>query len=132
MQIKWWFEDLIEHRFDVTLKSNLGRERSGGASNNNPLTLKQLFDTLDYFGSECPYCGVAIIYPLKDGTLCCSGVLDHIVPVSKGGRFVKHNILMCCQTCNGTKHSMDKAQWLKRIAPERARKVDAFIRRRAF
>ena len=41
--------------------------------------------------------------------------LDHIVPVSKGGRNSRCNIAISCQPCNNKKRNKDLSQWLKEI-----------------
>ena len=43
----------------------------------------------------CHYCGRR--FPAKELTM------DHIVPVSRGGRSVKGNVVPCCKECNNRK-----------------------------
>ena len=44
---------------------------------------------------ECHYCGQA--FAKKDLTL------DHIVPLSRGGKSTKGNVVVACQPCNSDK-----------------------------
>ncbi|MBF0203770.1 MAG: HNH endonuclease [Desulfamplus sp.] len=51
----------------------------------------------------CHYC--QRIYPPKELTM------DHIVPISRGGRSVKNNVVPCCKTCNTKKLQMLPIEW---------------------
>ena len=37
--------------------------------------------------------------------------LDHIVPVSRGGRTTKGNCVPCCKECNNKKQSLTPVEW---------------------
>lgn len=50
------------------------------------------FKILEYYDFRCAYCGVSS----KDTQL----VIDHVVPVSKGGKTVFENLAAACQDCN--------------------------------
>lgn len=54
------------------------------------------------FGGCCAYCG---------GSGC---EVDHIVPVSKGGRDEIQNVLPACRRCNASKGNRDLGEWLAR------------------
>ena len=46
--------------------------------------------------------------------------MDHIVPVSRGGKSTKSNIVACCKECNNEKKYMTPAEMiLKKLADER-------------
>lgn len=49
----------------------------------------------------CRYCGTKL-YDRNDVTV------DHIKPLSKGGKTVASNLLICCKTCNKSKSSKHK------------------------
>lgn len=51
----------------------------------------------------CYYCKEKVIY--KDVTM------DHIVPLSQGGRSTKDNLVPCCKKCNTLKNSMMPIEW---------------------
>ncbi len=51
----------------------------------------------------CQYCGRR--FPAKELTM------DHIVPLSKGGKTTKGNLAVCCKTCNIQKKSNLLMEW---------------------
>lgn len=53
----------------------------------------------------CHYCGDR--FSAKELTM------DHIVPVSKGGKTTKGNVVPCCKTCNTEKKSKLLMEWDK-------------------
>ncbi len=63
--------------------------------------------------SKCFYCGVAILP--KDLTM------DHIVPIIRGGKSTKGNVVPACKECNNKKkHSlpMEWEEYMKRTSTE--------------
>lgn len=59
---------------------------------------------------SCHYCGQA--FASKDLTM------DHIIPVSRGGRSIKSNVVPCCTACNKNKRSMTPAERILRELEE--------------
>jgi len=55
---------------------------------------------VERFAGRCAYCGTS-------GT-----TIDHIVPISKGGRDEIGNVLPACKSCNSSKNNKDLAVWL--------------------
>jgi 5-methylcytosine-specific restriction endonuclease McrA len=51
----------------------------------------------------CHYCGKK--FPFKDITM------DHLVPLARGGRSTKDNLVPCCKDCNNLKKSMLPLEW---------------------
>lgn len=51
----------------------------------------------------CYYCEKS--FPAKELTM------DHIVPISKGGKSTKGNVVPCCKTCNTKKKSNLLMDW---------------------
>ena len=51
----------------------------------------------------CHYCGNK--FPPKELTM------DHIVPIARGGRSVKSNIVPCCKECNTKKRQCLPLEW---------------------
>lgn len=51
----------------------------------------------------CHYCHGH--YPPKELTM------DHVVPIARGGRSVKNNVVPCCKTCNTKKCQMVPIEW---------------------
>ncbi|MBI5581402.1 MAG: HNH endonuclease [Deltaproteobacteria bacterium] len=63
----------------------------------------------------CHYCGRT--FPPRELTM------DHIVPVSRGGRTTKGNVVACCKECNNAKKQLLPMEWedyLQRFGPTRA------------
>jgi 5-methylcytosine-specific restriction endonuclease McrA len=57
----------------------------------------------------CHYCGG--VFPPRDLTM------DHRVPLARGGRSVKSNLVACCKDCNSRKRHLlplEWAEWLER------------------
>ena len=52
---------------------------------------------------ECHYCGRST--PSKELTM------DHIVPVSRGGKSTKGNVVPCCKACNTAKKQLLPIEW---------------------
>ena len=51
----------------------------------------------------CYYCGK--IFSPKDLTM------DHIVPLARGGRSTKDNLVACCKECNTRKKTLLPLEW---------------------
>jgi 5-methylcytosine-specific restriction endonuclease McrA len=51
----------------------------------------------------CYYCGRKI--PAQELTM------DHIVPISRGGKSTKGNVLPCCKECNNQKKQLLPMEW---------------------
>ncbi len=51
----------------------------------------------------CGYCGAAT--PAKEMTM------DHIVPIARGGKSVKGNVIPCCKICNTKKKQLLPMEW---------------------
>ena len=58
----------------------------------------------------CHYCGKK--FPPEELTL------DHIVPVARGGRSTKGNLVVCCRSCNQEKKFLTPAELLLRRLSE--------------
>jgi len=52
---------------------------------------------------RCHYCGSPT--PAKELTM------DHIVPISRGGKSTRSNVVPCCKTCNNTKKQLLPMEW---------------------
>jgi 5-methylcytosine-specific restriction endonuclease McrA len=51
----------------------------------------------------CHYCGRSV--PPKELTM------DHVVPLVRGGRSTKGNVVPCCKECNTNKKSLLPMEW---------------------
>jgi 5-methylcytosine-specific restriction enzyme A len=52
---------------------------------------------------QCHYCGRR--FPPRELTM------DHVVPLSRGGRSVKANVVPCCKECNNQKQQLVPVEW---------------------
>jgi 5-methylcytosine-specific restriction endonuclease McrA len=52
---------------------------------------------------KCHYCGQQI--PAKELTM------DHVVPISRGGRSTKANVVAACKSCNTKKKQLLPMEW---------------------
>ena len=53
---------------------------------------------------KCSYCMVPLSLE--------SATMDHVVPLSRGGKTTMSNILVACKRCNTHKHSRTAVEWL--------------------
>ena len=51
----------------------------------------------------CHYCGRR--FPPAELTM------DHIVPIARGGRSTRSNVVPCCRECNASKQSLLPVEW---------------------
>lgn len=56
---------------------------------------------------HCHYCGTTLT-PM-------TATIDHIVPVSRGGKWRLDNLVLACQSCNIKKGSMPYAKFVRRV-----------------
>ncbi len=62
---------------------------------------------------KCHYCGRQV--PPRELTM------DHLVPIVRGGRSIKGNVVPCCKDCNSKKKYMLPTEWeeyLERLEDE--------------
>jgi len=52
---------------------------------------------------RCHYCGRST--PARELTM------DHVVPLTRGGRSVKSNLVTCCKECNNRKKNLLPQEW---------------------
>ncbi|MBA3313521.1 MAG: HNH endonuclease [Planctomycetaceae bacterium] len=58
---------------------------------------------------ECPRCAYC------DRDLKGGGTLDHVIPLSRGGRTTPDNTVLACGSCNSRKGDRTPAEWAARI-----------------
>ena len=58
----------------------------------------------------CHYCGRKVD--------ACEITMDHVVPLSRGGKSVKSNIVACCKDCNTKKSGRMPMEWDGDSGPE--------------
>ncbi len=67
---------------------------------------------------KCIYCGKA------------SESLDHLHPMSKGGKSITSNCVPCCLSCNGSKSDSEVLSWYRKqnfYDPRRAMAIRAWL-----
>lgn len=85
------------------------------------LTNEQWKETLSYFDNKCAYCGneSEVTY-------------DHFHPFSKGGDFMKGNIIPSCRSCNSSKNADYFHEWYPKqtfYSADRESKILKYIER---
>jgi len=81
---------------------------------------KDLEDCLNFFNHKDTYTGL----PMN------SVSQDHVIPVSKGGHYVRQNIVICEKSVNSSKHKSDMETWYRRqpfFSEERLSKIHEWI-----
>lgn len=57
----------------------------------------------------------------RDGDACvyCGGVerlgLDHVIPAENGGATTMRNLVVCCEECNGSKSTLNLADFIAKL-----------------
>lgn len=85
------------------------------------LTAKQWVIAQQYFNNRCAYCGKKRNKPIHQ---------DHVIPLSKGGEYTKHNIIPACYKCNSRKANKDMYQWYteyKHYNPQRMEAIEMYL-----
>lgn len=65
-------------------------------------------DAMIHFGGQCPICG-----KVEGRAKKAKFDRDHIVPLSKGGKTVRSNIMPCCPTCNRGRGNKEMFEWFR-------------------
>lgn len=66
----------------------------------------ELFDVVDIFKRDkwrCKSCGIKTPWAHRGTIKPTAPQLDHIIPISKGGKHIKTNVQLMCRSCNGSK-----------------------------
>lgn len=85
------------------------RNRAKGSDSCN-VTVVEWMKIINDFGNRCAYCR-------KAGQM----TIDHVVPLSRGGRHSISNLVPACRSCNKQKGSLTISEW--RLAPHLKSKV---------
>lgn len=109
-------EGLRSYRRANPEQSRLAKQRRRArlsGSRSLGITAAQWRALLTEFRGTCAYCKTAR-----------ATTIDHVVPISKGGRDEIDNVLPACGSCNSSKNNKDLAVWLRRkgfSAPDKCR-----------
>lgn len=94
-------KDYADHRNTYVQRAKLRRKRFKELRAD--LTYEMWLDTLLYFGNKCAYCGA-------EGELW----QEHVIPVVRGGEYIKSNIIPACPQCNLSKHDRELEVWYRK------------------
>jgi len=87
-------------------------------------SLEDWKDVMLYFRGRCSYCG-------RKQSRSVKLTKDHVVPVSKGGKTVRENIVPSCERCNSSKSGSDFEEWYVKqefYSDDRMKKIDKWIK----
>lgn len=88
------------------------------------------FDLLYREAKTCIYCACKLTRRTPDEWRATDATLDHLNPLSGGGVHGHVNVVICCASCNFSKHDRALAEWLTELRPERAAAVRRLYKRR--
>jgi len=95
------FVELVKEKISMNEKHRkVQQKRRHEKRGDFSLSVEEWEDVKKYFDYECAYCG-------KDAKL----TYDHFHPFSKGGDFMKGNIIPACHSCNSSKNNKDFNEW---------------------
>lgn len=110
-QINFWhlinrneFIKLVNEQLDINKTYAINKQKRRHEKRDDfALSDEEWNETLKYFRYQCAYCGSSekLTY-------------DHFYPFSKGGDFMKGNIIPCCKSCNSSKNSKLFEEWYKK------------------
>ena len=98
-------ESILKYRKTEKYKAvhvTSNRNRRGLKSNGTGVTTKQWNEILRRYNFRCAYCGT------QDNM-----TMDHVVPLSKGGKHSPSNVVPACACCNSKKCS--NSNWKPKI-----------------
>ncbi len=90
-------------------------------------SLEDWKDAMLYFRGRCAFCG-------RKQSRSVKLTKDHVVPVSKGGKTVRENIVPSCVRCNSSKSDNDMEEWYvkqKFYSDDRKERIDRWLEKMA-
>ena len=90
--------DIDEFGFSAADEDHIRREKSRGRELRKSQWWKNRLAT-----GRCHYCRGS--FPPRELTM------DHVVPISRGGRSARGNVVPCCKECNTRKQHMLPVEW---------------------
>lgn len=101
-QRTWYRRTIDERRLQSRRASHLRRLRVSGADTRKILDK----EWRRLYRSPCFYCGAVD-----------AGTVDHVIPISRGGRQSIGNLVPACGSCNSSKHDKLLVEWRYRNPP---------------
>lgn len=105
-----YYQENKEHYQEYAIM-HVHEVRAAEAGTGGAFTPEEWQDTIRLFNGKCAYCD-------QEKKL----TVDHVVPISRGGRNVIENIVPCCQQCNSSKWNKLLHEWRPDfVLPQRKR-----------
>jgi 5-methylcytosine-specific restriction endonuclease McrA len=86
------------------------------------VTKEFVFDCLFKSSDKCCYCLASIENTTK--------VVDHIIPIAKGGLHSARNLVVCCSACNRRKGAKTYSEWLDCLEPKQRKSAERLYYKR--
>lgn len=114
----------IKESIRIKNRTNIHSQKNRhGNGEFDSMTYEEWEETLEHFGHACAYCGTK-------GKMS----FDHVHPFSKGGNFIKANIIPACLSCNCSKQAHDLEEWYQSKSffdEESLNKINKFVEKNA-
>lgn len=72
------------------------------------ISQKDIIDLIDFYNSKCYYCTINVVRGINLH-------IDHVQPLSKGGKHNLENLVPACKTCNLKKGTKTKEEFLNSL-----------------
>ncbi len=92
-----------QSRFSLTTEADIKREKNKAREMRQTQWWKRQLSS-----GVCYYCGRSV--PPAELTM------DHIVPISRGGKTTRSNVVPACKTCNVKKRQLVPVEWEEYLA----------------
>jgi len=100
---------------------------------NNPFLFKEIYTRYYAKKRNCKFIitqkQIQMIYQRDKMCVYCGSskklTLDHIIPVTKNGHTLFHNLVLACQSCNSSKNNRNVFEWCK----EQGREVPIIVKK---
>lgn len=102
---KYWYKDLDYSRSLHRVRQ--AKRKYVLQTFRDPKVTSKVINTLFKLSKTCYYCDVELTKANR--------TLEHILPISRGGRHVIGNLAACCKSCNFSKGGKTKVEFLKYI-----------------
>lgn len=111
-----WLSDPDNYQI-VSLNSHKRRARKRQNPDSVGVSVRDWMKLVRRYRSCCAYCGKFVERP----------VIEHVIPLARGGRHAIGNVLPACAECNASKHASFITEWRKR-RPDACIGLPSFIR----
>lgn len=98
-----WLADPTNHQI-ISLNGHKRRVRERQNPGSVGVSVRDWMKLVRRYRSCCAYCGKFVERP----------VIEHVIPLARGGRHAIGNVLPACPECNSSKHASFIMEWRKR------------------